>query len=97
MHANTTRSQAASAKSIYSFNSSKSTFELGSLDKIDDDAYEKLKGTFFDLIVCQNGSRTLQKIIKSTHYCVLSKILDEVIMLYIIKFIDILSNTGFND
>lgn len=77
----TTRSQVASGKSIYSFNSIKSsTFDLGNLDRIDEETFERLKGQFYDLIVCQNGSRTLQKIIKSTHYCILSRILDEVIV-----------------
>ena len=50
-----------------------------SLEFIDDEIYEKLKGSFLEIITNQNCSRILQNCLQTMSTCILSKILYEVI------------------
>lgn len=56
----------------------KNNIDFSNIDRIDEDIYEKLKGSFVETIQSQNGSRSLQKLLKSTNNSLLSLILDEV-------------------
>lgn len=51
-------------------------------EKLDDEIYEMFKGTFSNIISSQNGSRSLQKVIKSSNYKILLKIIEEVKKFY---------------
>jgi hypothetical protein len=52
---------------------------LRNSDKIDESIYQRLKGMFCHIITTQNGSRSLQKVIKKTNKDILSLILKEII------------------
>lgn len=72
----------------------KNNIELSNLDKLDDETFEKIQGSIYEIITSQNGSRCLQKIMKSTSGNILTKILDEVILLFTK---DISIHTGINE
>ena len=67
----------------------KNNIEFNNIDKLDEDSYERLKGTFVEMITSQNGSRNLQKVLKSTSSSILSNILDEVKLIFNIRSINI--------
>jgi len=54
------------------------SIDINALDKIEDDIYERLKGSFKEIMASQNGSRGLQKSLKTTPSYILTKIFNEV-------------------